>query len=483
MSKTQFAIFNLDGTVFNDIWRRSYVAAGIASLQDYHHRCHFDKPVEGIKARFSDLRRQGVKLVFMTGRPLKYWDQTRDSIKEHFGYDMVTDYELFMRPVQGTEAEMSDVELKKIIVRSIRTRPDSEVFAVYDHDPKVITMARNEGVFASVIDAEEGDVNYLTETVKPSGEAANAFLVEAEDFAVKATAARLGSALQGVATGYFTVPREALAVQKIVRYDSPFEELGLYQPTIIPTGKVVIDAKQTTLEEIRAKGLETLKQQTLDSIKKTGDEQPLTEVEAQWLADAQAAHIAERALNHHGRTAGENRAAEEEARQRQEQFDKRFSSHVHISTGELLDDLARTTGVTPEEFRKNYEQFVSNQAALTAQEAACDAAQAFFKDTPQASNSVRLGDVMSDLKGVREMSAEMSELFGFFFPNGVVMRSPEDYQFTSVLMTVFYALSRFVNGGMNNATDLQATVLHLAALEPLIRNHTVAALDDGDHAG
>lgn len=420
MQHRQIAVFNLDGSVCNDVWRRSFLKEDEqpSALSEYHQKAMYDQPAKGIKARLAELRRRGINIVFITGRPLAYWDATTQWFATNFGYEIKRDYELFMRPSTEYPASvignLPDVDMKQYLLRVLKSRPRTEIFGVYDCSALVLRMVRGEKLPAFILDCEEGVIN-PNENKEPD----NAFRVAAQDFALKVTGMR--SAQIPGATGFFAV------------------DLGHLAP-----------------------------------VKGKASSEDRNEVQDHWMETANATIKANQTISHEARLNSAYYAGETE--NRPDSALPRVTPNIRKmvdSISGLHDQSERTSGVTPKEFFDYWADIPREYK--TAQEACREAADSAPWADSQKNHEGPLSDALKRVNAVLSDSGDVGDLMDYFFPDGLRMRNQTDYQFTSLLMTAFYALNQFVTTGMNDKKRLEQVVLHFSTLESLVDHHTLAS--------
>lgn len=156
--KRKAVIFDLDGCVSDDAWRRSRIppdATGGLQFDFYHAGCGQDKP---LKAGEEILRRHiddGHFIIFATARTTKFAQMTADWINQHFGIEPNTGFMLLMRPETD---HRSSPEIKAEMAQFVKkwcAEPDrpAEVVAAYDDRIDVVRMYREEGLPAKVLTA------------------------------------------------------------------------------------------------------------------------------------------------------------------------------------------------------------------------------------------------------------------------------------------------------------------------------------------
>jgi len=143
---TKLAIFDLDNCLANDEWRIPHIRFELDNKLDekwdkYHSLCGNDVPANN--EWLNGARARGLTPVFVTMRPVKYWDQTVEWIERRLGLAPGT-FALYMRP-EGDHR--GSVELKREIVTNLL----ANVSEAYDDRPDIIYMYRSLGINAYVL--------------------------------------------------------------------------------------------------------------------------------------------------------------------------------------------------------------------------------------------------------------------------------------------------------------------------------------------
>lgn len=156
--KRKAVIFDLDGCVSDDAWRRSRIpsdATGGLQFDFYHAGCGQDKPLaaggEILRRHIAD----GHYVIFATARTTKFAKLTADWIKDNFRIEPNREFMLLMRQEND---HRSSPEIKREMTQFIKrwcTEPDrpAEVVAAYDDRIDVVCMYREEGLPAKVLAA------------------------------------------------------------------------------------------------------------------------------------------------------------------------------------------------------------------------------------------------------------------------------------------------------------------------------------------
>jgi hypothetical protein len=467
MTKTQFAIFNLDGTVCNDAWRRPRIIPEARFQPYYDDGAIHDMPTQGIFKRIHDLLGSGVKLVFFGSRALSHWDMTVQWLKVHFGIKIQEDYELFLMPNQphvpiGCKA-ITPLDMKKMVVRTLRARPDSEILNVFECDPVVIDALKKEAVPVVGIDAEEGDVHYMTEEQRKSY-MKKSFLVRAEDTALRAT--KMMQGIPGiVAPGRF----EVVKVDGVAKTPHQLCEEGTRAL-----------AEQINLRPVFRQEVKFGELPQIQGDPENDRFLNAQEVHEAWGEQASAAHAAEREQNHYGRVAGEERKQREQIKKAYPVYITEYVKpeplsladiiNPKIANGEFLDAIIQQRGLSDDKLAPR--PFM--KPIKTAQEAVAEAAEGF----PFGTIAAPVDEAAKALDDARKDSSDVATLMQAFFPDGMVLETAYDHQLSSLFMTALYAMKRFADSYLTDETALQQAVLFLSSMEPILTVGSISGLDD-----
>lgn len=149
------AIFDLDGCVSNDVWRRGRIpldAKVSADYDDYHSACSDDPPLEqGAKVLHEHIK-NGDFIIFATARPFSRAVESAKWISRHFGIEASKDFIIMMRKANDDRSAL-DVKLEMAgWVREYRKQTGKIVLATYDDRLDIAKMWKAEGYASWVLD-------------------------------------------------------------------------------------------------------------------------------------------------------------------------------------------------------------------------------------------------------------------------------------------------------------------------------------------
>lgn len=146
-ARMNIAIFDIDGCISNDIWRRNFIdyRSDPVNFKRYHANAGADHPFD----RNIDLLRMWAlahKITFITARPLSEHKETLAWLEKHTGLRQIHDFWLYMRP----DGDMSaSPELKKKIALELRAGVEAaggEVSVAFDDRQDVVDMYNSIGI-------------------------------------------------------------------------------------------------------------------------------------------------------------------------------------------------------------------------------------------------------------------------------------------------------------------------------------------------
>lgn len=147
-------MFDLDGCVSNDTWRRGRIPEGANKCEDYQHYhdgCG-DDPLMGHGARLLEKHIvDGDFITFTTSRPFNVAEKTAKWISNHFKIAPVQDFMILMRKDND---DRSAVDIKREFVKHMRAferETGKKVIAAYDDRLDIINMYRELGLNAAVV--------------------------------------------------------------------------------------------------------------------------------------------------------------------------------------------------------------------------------------------------------------------------------------------------------------------------------------------
>lgn len=138
----KFALFDLDGCISDDGWRRARLPENATEPEEYSY---YHEGLGGDEAMNRDLvlseLSKGHRIVFITARPMVYSKQTRHWIENHFPA-LGDSYCLLMR--EDDDLRPSP-ELKKHLMETNDIEPE-EVAIAFDDRKDVVEMYRSLGI-------------------------------------------------------------------------------------------------------------------------------------------------------------------------------------------------------------------------------------------------------------------------------------------------------------------------------------------------
>ena len=137
MIKRLAVISDIDGTV-SDRRHRLKFLEGKKDWKSFFAHLNEDPPISSVIDELSNFHDRKVKIIFVTGRPSEYRDQTKKWLKIHIPFQ---GYDLLMRPNKNYD---KDVLIKKSILNEIQK--DFEVIKVFDDQKELIRMWEEEGL-------------------------------------------------------------------------------------------------------------------------------------------------------------------------------------------------------------------------------------------------------------------------------------------------------------------------------------------------
>jgi len=137
----KYVIFDLDGCVSDDRHRRSYLEA--KEYDRYHAACDRDEAYKLSKQIVQNhALDQSIILLFLTGRPYKYTQQTRSWIQQKLGLIHKQNYELIMRP-RGNFLPSPEMKIAELKLHGIS--PD-KVAVAYDDRQDILAAYAEYGI-------------------------------------------------------------------------------------------------------------------------------------------------------------------------------------------------------------------------------------------------------------------------------------------------------------------------------------------------
>lgn len=133
-------IFDMDGTLSNDDWRvhlRERDEEGKVDWDAYHREGIHDLKIDNMCVLYNALAQCGFGMIIMTGRPIKYRQQT---MRWLFDQNIIFN-SLLMRP----DRDYSPNEKLKLRLLSENGLTPNNVVFIYDDNERVILLLRDHG--------------------------------------------------------------------------------------------------------------------------------------------------------------------------------------------------------------------------------------------------------------------------------------------------------------------------------------------------
>ena len=128
--KKNIVICDIDGTIANND-HRQHLLKNFKDWDKFFSQLHLDKPIYEIIDKVIGLNNKGKKIIFITGRPEKYREQTLKWLKNFFNFNFC----LIMR---------SDDDLRsKVLIKEELFKlhfQQNEVFIVFENDQDLINL-------------------------------------------------------------------------------------------------------------------------------------------------------------------------------------------------------------------------------------------------------------------------------------------------------------------------------------------------------
>lgn len=143
------AVFDLDGCIANDLWRRDRIPPNPTTglhYDFYHAGCGEDQVLVPGSVRLQEHIDAGDFIAFATARPFKCAEMTTKWIAKNFGIQPNKDFLILMRK---NEDDRGSVEVKREFVGYLRTyERDSgrKIIAAYDDRQDIVDLYLSEGI-------------------------------------------------------------------------------------------------------------------------------------------------------------------------------------------------------------------------------------------------------------------------------------------------------------------------------------------------
>lgn len=155
----RIAVFNIDGCISDDRWRRSRVPEGASQPADftaYHDAAENDPPLAYGAAILANHIANGDFIVFATGRDMTRDQSTSNWLVKHFNIKPDEDFIILMRAANDHRAVV-DVKAGFVqYLKSFAIEKGKTVVAAYDNRRDVVDMYRALGFEATILN-EDGE--------------------------------------------------------------------------------------------------------------------------------------------------------------------------------------------------------------------------------------------------------------------------------------------------------------------------------------
>lgn len=162
MSRTinsNIAVFDIDGCISDDVWRRGRIPEGASQCAEYDHYhagCGDDATLVAGGTRLQQHIDNGDFIIFATARPFKVAELTINWLRSRFDIEPQQDFMVLMRKDADNR---SAVEVKREMLGYVQTyakESGRQVIAAYDDRLDIIEMYTEAGWPASILDSAGG---------------------------------------------------------------------------------------------------------------------------------------------------------------------------------------------------------------------------------------------------------------------------------------------------------------------------------------
>jgi hypothetical protein len=151
------AIFDIDGCIADDLWRRKRIPEGASTSADYdayHALCDSDAKLAAGASILQERIDNGDFIVFCTARPIKVAAKTCDWIKRMFGIEPQADFMILMRKDDDNRSAL-DVKSEMVgWMRGYEKESGRTIFAAYDDRQDIVAMYGASGIDAWLLDSD-----------------------------------------------------------------------------------------------------------------------------------------------------------------------------------------------------------------------------------------------------------------------------------------------------------------------------------------
>lgn len=135
MKEKKIVICDIDGTIANNDHRQHFLKEK-KDWDGFFSKLHKDEPIFEIIDKVKALEKEGRRIIFLTGRPEKYRQQTEDWLKKYFTFDL----EILMRKDNDRR---NKIEIKKELFETHLS--SLEIKVIFENDPELIFLWKKLG--------------------------------------------------------------------------------------------------------------------------------------------------------------------------------------------------------------------------------------------------------------------------------------------------------------------------------------------------
>jgi len=151
----KYVIFDLDGCLSDDRWRRKLIDRERLFFTAYHDACTKDEPIN--KRYVHEAVLKGYQLVIVTGRPISYLRQTEEWLKKHFR-SFPFGFKILMRPEGNHDPAPA---LKTFLIS--QNLKWTDIVMAYDDRQDVLDAYRDKHLFNVAMLNPYGDVDSVSQ--------------------------------------------------------------------------------------------------------------------------------------------------------------------------------------------------------------------------------------------------------------------------------------------------------------------------------
>lgn len=173
----RIAVFNIDGCISDDRWRRARVPEGANKPEHfdaYHAGASDDPPLQYGAAILSNHIANGDFIVFATGRKMAMADLTAKWIIDHFRIAPHEDFVILLR-ADNDERAVVDVkrDFANFLIQTFAPQREKKIIAAYDNRRDVVDMYNAAGIESTILN-EDGEFIPQNSIVEVQSEVAKA---------------------------------------------------------------------------------------------------------------------------------------------------------------------------------------------------------------------------------------------------------------------------------------------------------------------